>query len=136
MCAAIGAGALFYAWQVSPNVYLMGYEKEDLPQYRFARIIAQEEDKTLLNYGFLDGGFYFAADVAPPVKYFCELNIRQPKMYIEQALYVRRAEVEFVVIRGDQYRAAMEDTPAYRCVAQAELFYEGKVRTYYLYQRV
>ncbi len=65
----------------------MGYEKEELPQYQFAQIINQTENATLLNYGFLDGGFYMAADVLPTTKFFCRLNLRNsdfPEMRKEQ----------------------------------------------------
>ncbi len=57
------AGCGVAAYRFSGNVYLMAYEKEDMPQYRFAAIIRQAEDPSLLNLGFLDGGFYLAAGV-------------------------------------------------------------------------
>ncbi|MBR3018581.1 MAG: hypothetical protein IKH57_16130 [Clostridia bacterium] len=40
----------------SNHVYLMSVLKEELPPYRFAETVRQSEDRTLLNYGFLDGG--------------------------------------------------------------------------------
>ena len=43
---------------ISPNTYMLGYRKEQLPQYQFSEIITRTKEATLLNYGFLDGGFY------------------------------------------------------------------------------
>lgn len=54
----------------SPNTYLMKYHRRDMPQYQFAREIEKIDHPTLLNYGFLDSGFYFAADVLPTWQIF------------------------------------------------------------------
>ena len=95
-CLLLLAGPLI-AYQASPNTYLMKVRKEDMPQYRFAEIIRQSEDQTLLNYGFLDGGFYFASGVLPSETYFCTLNIDLPEM--EQSLQesVAQGKTAFVV---------------------------------------
>ncbi len=74
-----------FAYCTSTNTYLTAYQKEELPQYKFAKIINRAEDPTLLNYGFLDGGFYTVADIVPESKYFCRLNIQLPEMYAAQA---------------------------------------------------
>lgn len=59
--ANLGAvvGLLLICVVRSSNVYLIPHEKEDLPQYRFRDIIRTVENPTLLNYGFLDGGFLY-----------------------------------------------------------------------------
>ena len=56
-----------FALLATPNRYLMSYKKEELPQYKFAEKIKQSgiENPTLLNYGFLDGGFYTASGILP-----------------------------------------------------------------------
>ena len=129
-CLLLLAGSLI-AYQASPNTYLMKIQKEDMPQYRFAEIIQQSEDQTLLNYGFLDGGFYFAADVLPTEMYFCTLNIDLPDM--ERALQdsVRQGKTAFVITRSKK----LKNSERYRLVDEADLIFEGRNWHYYLYQR-
>lgn len=119
------------------NVYLMGTPKEEMPQYRFAETINSVEDATLLNYGFLDGGFYYAADVIPNCYFFCQLNVLAPEMFQTQREFVNEGKVTFVVTRdrllSDYYNI---DDSLYECVDQAQLYFEGKLRTYYLYQLI
>ena len=70
MLAAVTAAAMgVYAWENSRNTYCTAYIKEGLPQYQFAQIIRETPGASLLNYGFLDGGFYMAADVLPTTRY-------------------------------------------------------------------
>lgn len=84
------------------NIPLLKKKVSEYPQYRFARIINQVPDATVLNYGFLDGGFYTAADVIPPFKYFMQNNIsysKFPELLDEQRRYVAESLPTFVVIR-------------------------------------
>lgn len=56
----------------------------------------------MLNYGFLDSGFYTAADKLPAGKYFARINLSYealPEMYDEQRRLVQRGEVDFVIVR-------------------------------------
>ncbi len=124
-----------YAVNHSPNTYLMDVPKEEMPQYRFARIINEVEDPTVLNYGFLDGGFYFAADVVPECYFFCRLNVNAPGMYDIPRYYMNEMEADFVVTRDkplEEY--AKVDAYLFECVDTAQLYFEGKTRTYYLYR--
>lgn len=116
---------------LSENTYLMKYEKEDLPQYQFAEIINQKEDATLLNYGFLDGGFYTAAEIVPDTRFFCYLNIPLPDVMNTQRQLVADGAVDFVVTRTNQLRSEN-----YECVAEATFFFAGKDYNYYLYQLI
>ena len=118
----------------SPNTYLMDYGKEDLPQYRFAEIINREENPTLLNLGFLDGGFYFAADVVPTSRFFCILNVNAPDMWQTMYDHVNQGLVDFVVTRDRELDSYRLDPSLYVCVDSAEFYFEGKMRTYYLYR--
>lgn len=118
----------------SGNTYLMSYEKEDIPQYQFAEIINETEDATLLNFGFLDGGFYFAADVVPTSRFFCLLNVNAPDMWQTMYRHVNQGLVDYVVTRDRELGSYSVDPSLYECVDQAGLFFEGKVRTYYLYR--
>ena len=119
------------AYQWSGNVYLLGKEKSELPQYRFAETIRKAEDTSLLNYGFLDGGFYYAAESLPVTRWFCTLNNDLPEM--KQALKeaVDSGETEFIVTRQQK----LKNADRYELVDKAEMVFEGRMWTYYLYQR-
>lgn len=118
------------------NVYLMDVEKEDMPQYQFAEIINQVEDATLINHGFLDGGFYFAADVTPTCRFFCILNVQAPDMWSSQRSQIAGGQVDFVVTRDKPLTDYQVDSSLYTLVDESQLYFEGKTRTYYLYQLV
>lgn len=135
------------AHRYSRNTYCMAYERGELPQYQFAEIIGQTENATLLNYGFLDGGFYMAADVLPTTKFFCRLNLRDadfPEMRREQERLIEDGEVDFIVFRVNRDVKAEEITDGsvwekYTCVAQADQEYvkPGYAPTfrYYLFKK-
>ncbi len=81
-----------------------GLEETAYPQFQFASYIKNSgtEHPTLLNYGFIDQGFYFAAGISPINKYFCRVNIPYealPEMYDEQKELIDRKAVDFVVVR-------------------------------------
>ncbi len=116
------------------NTYLLSYDKEDMPQYRFAQIIRQEESPTLLNYGFLDGGFYYAADVIPNCKYFCTFNVPAPGMWETQEKYIEEGLVDFVVTRHYPLTSYGVDSSLYELVDTANMYFEGIDFTYYLYR--
>lgn len=124
------------SYDKSGNVYLMDYNKEDLPAYRFAETINKVEDAKILNYGFLDGGFYFAADVLPNCEFFCTLNIDAPEMWNIQRECIQSGEVDFVITRTytlDQYSATSD---GFKLVDQCTCYFEGVDFTYYLYQKI
>ena len=72
-------------------------KKADTPQYQMAEVIHQSEDWTLLNYGFLDNGFYLAAEVLPTCKAFCRTNMPHEEMLALQEEYLMERKCEFVV---------------------------------------
>ena len=84
---------------LSPNQPNNRPEREEMMQYRFAEIINEKEDATLLNYGFLDWGFYTAAGVAPHLKYYHLANMPLEELHSEQDRYVREGLSDFVVTR-------------------------------------
>ena len=133
VCAAIAAVLLspFAAKAWSRNVYLMSVEKEEMPQYRFAETIRNAEDPTILNYGFLDGGFYYAAETLPVTRFFCTLNNNLEDMQKEMKDSVAEGKTGFVVTR----QRKLKDAPGYALVDECSLFFEGMDWTYYLYQR-
>ncbi len=133
LALAVGAAALR-----CDNLYLMSYEKSDLPQVQFAEIINQSESPTVLNYGFLDGGFYTAADVLPSEQYFCVLNVLPEEMTLAQFEYIEHKTVEFIVLRAGQ-SASYQDWflgLGYDLVAECEFYFEGELVNYQLYQLV
>ncbi len=123
--------------QFNQNLYFAKYSKEDTVQYRFAKTIQTVDDATLLNYGFLDGGFYFASGAAPACRYFCYFNINPQEMWAEQNACIQNGDADFIVTREytlDQYGV---DTSQYQLVDEASHpFDQNYTFTYYLYQRV
>ena len=113
----------------SSNTYFMSYEKSDLPQYQFKDIICKKDNPTLLNYGFMDGGFYTSCDLEPTCKYFCKLNIDLEESRQMQDEYVEKGYVDFIVTRNDKPNFELYD-----CVAQSSYWHEGREQTYYLYE--
>ena len=117
------------AYKITPNRYLMGVDQTELPQYQFKEIIEQVENPTLLNYGFLDGGFYTVCNIIPNCKAFCQLNIPLQEMYDLQNKYVNQGLCDFVVTRGTKH-----EFEKYECVAQSSFMFENIMFDYYLYQ--
>ena len=113
----------------SPNTYLILKDKDELPQYKFKKIIEQTDDATLLNYGFLDGGFYTVCNIVPDCRYFCKLNIRSEEMLRVQDEYLDERLADYVVTRGEKL-----ENDNYSQVAVASYYFEGGYYTYYLYK--
>jgi len=133
---AISVALLFnYAKATSSNTYLMDYKKEDMPPYQFAKIINTVENPKILNYGFLDGGFYYTADVEPNCKFFCTLNINAPDMWAIQRECIENGDVDFVITRRYTLDRYTPDSSQYTCVDEATFPFEGVDFTYYLYQK-
>jgi len=95
-CAALVlSGGLCMA--ISTNVPFMFTDKNDMAQYRFAKIISSVSAATILNYGMLDKGFYTVAKITPRNKYFCRLNIPLDEMLEKQEQSVNEGWTDFVV---------------------------------------
>ena len=130
------AGLLAMSYFLSGNTYLLHYEKDDLPQYQFASYIRRYKNPTLLNYGFLDGGFYFAADVLPQCKYFAKLNLDLPEMNEEQTRQIEEGLVDFVVAKNVPLEDCALDSSLYQLVMERPFYFEERIQTYYLYQKI
>lgn len=74
-----------------------GQSREQTMQYRIAAHIPP--DATLLNYGFMDSGFFTAAGLVPNVLYFHQNNVPISEMPREQARYIAEGVCDFVVAR-------------------------------------
>lgn len=120
---------------LSSNTYLLQYEKEDMPQYKFAKIISSVEDAKILNYRFLDGGFYFAAEYFPENKYFYFSNLPAPEMPADQNRMIENSIVDFVIMRNSTLEEYLI-TDNYILVAEDTFYIEGDDFDYYLYQKI
>jgi hypothetical protein len=100
---------------MSENTEMLQYEKEDLPQFQFAQIINQKEDATVLNCGFMDGGFYTASGVVPSTRHFCMMNVDVDEAFEEQKEALHQGAVDFVIMKNskltlEQYEEVMVST--------------------------
>ncbi|MEG1676647.1 MAG: glycosyltransferase family 39 protein [Clostridia bacterium] len=103
LAALFCAACLALCPVLSPNVQeSFRKPKAETMQYQFAEILNRYESPSLLNYGFMDAGFYTAAGIVPNVKYFQQNNVPLPEMLEEQVRYVREGVCDFVVTRGKQ----------------------------------
>lgn len=104
-----------------------------MPQYQFAEYMHETcESPTLLNLGFLDGGFFFAADILPTFRFFCTFNVGAPNMWDDQCACVEAGGVDFVITRNH----TLEDFgigSKYELVQTASMFFESSMFDYYLY---
>jgi len=116
---------------LTPNRYLMGVSKEELPQYKFASIIGTDGSATLLNYGFLDGGFHTTTNTLPQCKAFCLLCIIPDTLMEMQDACIENGSIEYVVTRGEELTHRN-----YTCISTCEFIWNGSNVVYYLYQRV
>lgn len=105
-----------------------------LPQYKFAQIMNQSGNPTLLNYGFLDGGFYTEAEIAPTCKYFQKMNIQLPEMMEEQDRYVREGVTEYVVTKNHEHNWSKYKECARCTFSDVGDIYDSS--TYYLYKKI
>lgn len=116
-------------------LYYLTLPRRSYPQEQFAEIIREKEAPVLLNYGFLDGGFYLVSGAAlPDSRYFCKLNIPRselPEMYEEQERIILEQGADFAVIRWetDEDPAEKYDFAPffeyYQEVARAEEAHDG-----------
>lgn len=116
------------AFVLSSNTYMLAYKKEDLPQYRFKAIIETVDNPTLLNYGFLDGGFYTACNIVPTCKYFSVNNLPLKEMWETQNAFIDQGMTDFIVTRNMEL--ALEK---YDCIATEKFRFENLTHVYRLY---
>ena len=111
----------------------MHYKKEDMPQFQFAEIISQTPDATLLNYDFLDGGFYTTTGIVPNCKTFCGTNLDIAELQNLQIKYIQNGLCDFVVTKNE----GLDDVDInnlYEEVACSEIYFEEAIREYHLFK--
>ena len=119
------------------NMYLTKYDRDEMVQYRFAEIIQTVDDPTLLNYGFLDGGFYYASGAKPASRYFCTFNVTPDDMWQSHKACIENGDADFIVTRTHSLDNYSSDASKYRLVGQADFpFKRDLTFTYYLYQKI
>ena len=94
-CAVTAAAALALGVFCCRGASFRLFPRAETPQYRFAA--QMEPGAALLNYGTLDGGFYTAASVLPPCRYFCVTNMPLPEQREEQDALLRAGSVRYAV---------------------------------------
>lgn len=122
------AAGLALAFILNNNAYLLSYEKEDMPQYRFKAIIETVDNPTLLNYGFLDGGFGTVCNIVPNCKYFCLFNLPLSEISQAQNDYAEQGLTDFIITYNREI-----SYEKYECIAMEQFPFEGSIWTYRLY---
>lgn len=84
----------------SQNLYYMKNSRKDLVQYKFAKIINKKNNPKILNYGFIDGGFYMASGVLPSTKFFQSYNAIVEGMNEELSKKIENKYFDFIIIRS------------------------------------
>ena len=101
LCIGLAVLAFFSSY-ATDNIFK---KKSEMPQYVFADYLKDYPNATILNYGFLDQGFYMVSGIAPTEKYFCGLNIDsvldEARVSKEEAIANQR--VDFVVTKNKMY---------------------------------
>ncbi len=112
-------------------------------QIEFANLMHETDNPTLLNYGFLDGGFFTVADIVPNVRWFQRQNKifeTYPEHSLEHERYIREKVTDYIVrrIKKDYYTGELEEVlyldENYELIAQKEQHFEGYDFIYFLYR--
>lgn len=146
----LAVGICFGYFCFNGNITRIFRSKESIVQYQVAEYIRKngEENSVLLEYGFLDTGFYLACEQVPPFKYFCTFNIPLEEMDREMESYLDDGVADFVIIelwrsgskeeilRHEKYHEEVKSRENYVEVWKKDTTNRGQKRTYILYKRV
>ena len=99
--------------------------KEETMQYQLAEIIRRTPEATLLNYGFMDAGFFTAAGIAPNVKFFHSSNVEMEEKREEQLRYIREGLVDYVVMHKEGPESLLENYELAAVVKTPGFWYEN-----------
>lgn len=83
------------------NTEHYGIKKEDYPGYNLSQIIMQDEDRSLICYGFLDRGFYTYTYQDPDMRYFTYLNADSEHILEVQRDLIRSHEYKYILTEYD-----------------------------------
>lgn len=129
--------SLVFCFYFSPNTKYLRYKKEDYAQFVFAKKI--EKNASILNYNFLDGGFYFTTNTIPNVYYFERNNVKYevyPNIMDSQRKYIQNKEVDYVITKNNVKKKDLKQIEEnYEKIDSHTQEYEGKMVTYSLYRK-
>lgn len=129
-----GIFCIVFGYKRNINTIYMKYDRKQIPQYIFADIIDDyKQDATLLNYGFLDGGFYYASNITPSWKYFFLANSNVPEMREYLDNIVEMAKADFVVTKNCKLSEYAINSENYSNIKEAFIITNNGTETYYLY---
>ena len=116
------------------NRYLMFTDRDAMPQYKFMRDIEKSgiSNPTLLNYKFMDAGFYTTTGIVPDIKYFTSLNSLYQSIEECQNYWADNGLTDFIVMQSDN----VYEFDKYVLMDSAVFWSEGADRTYWLYRRI
>ena len=123
----------------SHNFEFRKIKKEELVQYQFAELIKEKPNATILNYGFLDGGFYTVTNTIPNIKYFHKPNIKYenyPQIMDDQNKYIKEKTTDFVIIRIEKEEDSYNIPHLYENYNKIKTVYEPNVKNYYILFRI
>ena len=112
--------------------------KEDMPQYIFAGYINASSDRSLLNYGFLDQGFFTAAGITPTEKYFFSSNIDAvlTEATVSKEEAITEGRIMFIVTKNHEYEWENYELVTYADWTERDFDNEDGTDRYYLYRRI
>ena len=128
---------LISSYYLSGNTSTIGISPKEMVQYKFATIINKTPNATLLNYNFLDGGFYTAAHIMPSGKYFHKPNFSHdefPDIMDEQNEFIHNRYIDFIIIREDSNIPPI--LIGYQEIAHQDQYFDSSCYTYYLFQKL
>ena len=73
-------------------------KKDTTMQYNISNYIT-EKNPNILNYNFMDAGFFTAIGVSPQVKYFHRNNVPKKEMLEKQKEYILNGQVDYIISR-------------------------------------
>lgn len=87
------------------NLYLLKIDKDEMAQFKFARIINEDEDPKIFTYDIIDGGFYLASGVDPSNRYFTTMNFieNNREAVEEQERLIEEGYFDYIITIGDDY---------------------------------
>lgn len=132
LCVTISL--IIFTYFSSYNTYFFCAGKDVMPQFEFAKSMYKLEDNpSLLNYGFMDEGFFTAANIIPNIKFFCTLNILTAEIKDEQNNYLYAGATSFVVTKDSQLDTI--NFNKYELIANKAFYSKSYHSTFYLYHR-
>lgn len=129
ICTILIFTMIVFSVLLSSNNYMLLEKKENMPQYKFAEIIKRYDNPTLINYGFLDGGFYTTTGIVPNCRSFCITNFPSKELTDLQSEYCEKGLCDFIVTRDSEI-----SFDKYEKISECEYYYEREIHPYYLYK--